>query len=72
MDNIKKLNKIIALDPFLLNDLFSNQEEYFDKNQQINLQDKSSFIELENASNKDKNININNSLDIADIDFDAI
>ena len=70
--NIKILNNLISFDPSIIHELFQNKKESNEKIKKIYREEMSSFIEFENVILNDKIKNNVDSLDVEDIDFDAI
>jgi len=66
------LNNLISFDPSIIHELFQNKKESNEKIKKIYREEMSSFIEFENVILNDKIKNNVDSLDVEDIDFDAI
>lgn len=72
-NNFKKLNNLISFDPLIIKEIYQTKNNSKDKNYGLANEKTISFIELENVLSTDmEKFSDSKSLEIEDIDFDAI
>lgn len=73
LGNVKRLNKIISFDYSTINEIFENRKDFNNKKPEVSNEKVISFVEIENViSNDNMSVYDSKSVDIEDIDFDAI